>query len=109
MPQKRIRVMDQSYQLALPSLCCNRMVSIINCPVNPKKLESFLQEVEHFAMNEYAQALNQKRGSLLDSTAFNSIAEKLHNYTGLPVAYIKKANLRITGPQFEQTLLSNEK
>ena len=33
---------------------------------------------------------------------------KLHNYTGLPETYIRKANLRVSGPQFEQTLLGDE-
>ncbi|MFZ1799178.1 MAG: hypothetical protein WAU24_04885 [Chitinophagaceae bacterium] len=57
-------------------------------------------------MTEYSQALNQ--GSMLPVTEFNNIAEKLHTYTGLPVEYIRKANLRITGPQFAQTLLGKE-
>ena len=96
---------DQSYQFALPSYAATAWYHH-KLPNRPEKLEPFLKEVENFSMNEYAQALNQ--GSLLDSTAYNNIAEKLHNYTGLPVAYIKKANLRINGPQFEQTLLSDE-
>jgi carboxypeptidase C (cathepsin A) len=32
------------------------------------------------------------------------VAEKLHDYTGLSVAYIKKANLRVSGAQFEHEL-----
>jgi carboxypeptidase C (cathepsin A) len=32
------------------------------------------------------------------------IADALHKYTGLPVDYIRKANLRITGGEFEKTL-----
>src|SRR6185437_7528968 len=36
------------------------------------------------------------------------IADQLHNYTGLPVTYIRKANLRVNGPQFEQALLGKE-
>jgi carboxypeptidase C (cathepsin A) len=68
----------------------------------PADLESFLQEVEQFAMGDYANALEQ--GASLPEDQFNAIAEKLHDYTGLPVAYIKKANLRISGPKFEQQL-----
>jgi carboxypeptidase C (cathepsin A) len=33
------------------------------------------------------------------------VAEKLHEYIGLPVEYILKANLRISGPEFTKTLL----
>jgi len=34
----------------------------------------------------------------------DAIAAKLHAYTGLPVDYIKKANLRIDGGEFEKNL-----
>ena len=33
-----------------------------------------------------------------------AIAEKLHDYTGLPVDYILKADLRINGGEFEKNL-----
>ncbi|HEX5461126.1 MAG TPA: hypothetical protein VFX20_14270 [Steroidobacteraceae bacterium] len=65
-------------------------------------LESFLKEVEQFAMGDYANALEQ--GASLPEDQFDAIAAKLHGYTGLPVAYIKKANLRINGGQFEHEL-----
>ena len=68
----------------------------------PADLESFLKEVEQFAMGDYANALDA--GASLPEDQFNAIAQKLHDYTGLPVAYIKKANLRISGPKFEQQL-----
>ena len=71
----------------------------------PDDLPSFLQEVEQFAMGDYAQALDQ--GASLSADQFNAVAEKLHNYTGLSVAYIKKANLRIGGLQFEHELQSD--
>ena len=96
---------DQSYELALPSFTATAWYHH-KLPNQPEKLEPLLKEVENFAMNEYAQALSE--GSLLDSTAFDNIAEKLYTYTGLPVAYIKKANLRITEGQFGQTLLGDK-
>lgn len=96
---------DLSYELALPSFAATAWYHH-QLPNQPEKLEPLLKEVEHFAMNDYALALN--KGSLLDSVSFNQIAEKLHNYTGLPVTYIRKANLRVSGPQFEQELLAKE-
>jgi carboxypeptidase C (cathepsin A) len=36
------------------------------------------------------------------------VAEKLHEYTGLPVAYFVRANLRVNGGEFEKTLLQDE-
>lgn len=96
---------DLPYILALPSFTATAWYHH-KLPGSPPKLEPVLKEVENFAMNEYALALNQ--GSLLDSVTFEQIVQKLHNYTGLPVTYIRKADLRISGPQFEQTLLGNE-
>ncbi|MGC2673979.1 MAG: hypothetical protein WA299_19110, partial [Candidatus Acidiferrum sp.] len=61
-----------------------------------------LEEVEHFAMGDYAQALGA--GSALTPEQRHAIAAKLHEYTGLPVEYILKADLRINGGEFEKTL-----
>ncbi|HEY8661699.1 MAG TPA: hypothetical protein VIL78_21870 [Hanamia sp.] len=96
---------DLPYILALPSFAATAWYhhKLSN---QTAQLEPFLKEVEHFATNEYTLALG--KGSLLDSVSFNQIAEKLHNYTGLPVNYIRKANLRVSGPQFEQTLLGTD-
>ncbi|MCZ2458264.1 MAG: hypothetical protein LC128_01440 [Chitinophagales bacterium] len=96
---------DLPYELILPSYAATAYYHK-KLPVQPKSLEAFLNEVENFALTDYALALN--KGADLDDAARNSIAEKLHNYTGLPVEYIKKANLRVTGPQFSQTLLGDE-
>ena len=68
----------------------------------PADLQSLLAEVEQFAMGDYARALDQ--GANLSSDDFNAIAQKLHDYTGLPVAYLKKADLRVNGMQFEHEL-----
>ncbi len=96
---------DLPYELALPSFAAVAWYHH-QLPNAPSKLEPFLKEVEQFAMNDYALALN--KGSLLDSNVFNEIAEKLHNYIGLPVEYLRKANLRVSGPQFEQALLGKK-
>ncbi len=96
---------DLPYQLALPTYAAvawyHHMV-----PNRPEKMEPFLKEVEHFAMNDYALALN--KGSLLDAETFNQIAAKLHEYTGLSIDYIKKANLRVEDQQFAHELLTKD-
>src|SRR6185312_963463 len=43
-------------------------------------------------------------GSDLGAADRNAIAAKLHEYTGLPVEYILKADLRIDGGEFRQNL-----
>ena len=68
----------------------------------PDDLRKFLGEVQHFAMGDYSAAL--QAGAALNDKQRNAIAQKLHAYTGLPVAYILKADLRIDGGMFEQNL-----
>jgi carboxypeptidase C (cathepsin A) len=69
-------------------------------------LPSFLNEVEQFAMGDYARAL--AAGSDLGEPERMHVAQKLHEYTGLPVDYILKADLRIDGGEFRQTLQSSD-
>ncbi|MDE2261894.1 MAG: peptidase S10 [Gammaproteobacteria bacterium] len=89
------------YEIMLPTFAATAWYHH-KLPSQPADLQSFLEEVEQFAMGDYAHALDQ--GASLPEDQLNAIAEKLHDYTGLPVAYIKKANLRINGPQFEHEL-----
>ncbi|MGH8202226.1 MAG: S10 family peptidase [Steroidobacteraceae bacterium] len=95
---------DLAYQLALPTYAATAWYH--HKVANPgESLEQLLGEVEQFAMGDYAAAL--RAGSTLSSGQFDAIAAKLHDYTGLPVRYIKKANLRINGSEFEQSLQAN--
>jgi carboxypeptidase C (cathepsin A) len=92
---------DLPYQLALPTYAATAWYHH-KLPGHPPELLPLLREVEHFAMNDYALALQE--GAALTTNQIDAIADKLHQYTGLPVAYIKKANLRIDGGEFEQNL-----
>ena len=74
-------------------------------PDRPAALQPFLEQVQHFALNAYAEALNA--GSALSTKEFDAIAEKLHEYTGLSTAYIEKANLRVTDREFFHHLLAH--
>lgn len=92
---------DLPYELALPTYAATAWYhhKLQNAPA---ELQPLLAEVEHFAMTDYAEAL--EKGSDLPADQRRAIAEKLHDYTGLPVAYIEKAGLRIDGGEFEKTL-----
>ena len=92
------------YELALPSMAATAWYHH-KLPSQPAHLRPFLRTVERFAMGEYADALAQ--GADLSSHARETIAAKLHEYTGLPIAYLQKADLRVTGPQFAHELLSD--
>ena len=93
---------DQPYVLALPSFAATAYYhhKLAN---PPSDLRAFLTEVEQFALSDYTAALQQ--GTALPDAERDRIAAKLHDYTGLPVDYIKKAHLRVNGGEFEQTLL----
>jgi carboxypeptidase C (cathepsin A) len=96
---------DQPYALALPTYAATAFYHH-KLPVQPPALEPFLREVEKFALGEYSSAL--LAGSLLPEKQERAIAEKLHSYTGLPVDYILKANLRVSGGAFSKTLQDAE-
>jgi carboxypeptidase C (cathepsin A) len=89
------------YQLALPTYAASAWYHH-KLPDAPKELAPLLAEVEHFAMTDYAQAL--EAGSSLPAEQRKAIVAKLHQYTGLPVEYIQKAELRISGGEFSKTL-----
>jgi carboxypeptidase C (cathepsin A) len=96
---------DQAYALALPTYAASAFYHK-KLPVQPASLEPFLAEVEQFALGDYMAALLQ--GSELPAARRQALAEKLHGYTGLPVAMLVKANLRVDGGMFEKSLQMDE-
>lgn len=92
---------DLPYQTVLPTYAATAWYHKKLSGEHPD-LEALLAEVEQFAMGDYARAL--AAGSDLSATDRSAIAEKLHQYTGLSVEYILKADLRIDGGEFRQTL-----
>lgn len=96
---------DLPYALALPTYAATAWYHK-KLPQQPAQLEPFLKEVEAFAMGPYRDAL--AKGTDLTADEKQQVADKLHQYTGLPADYWIKANLRVTGPQFEKTLQTGE-
>jgi carboxypeptidase C (cathepsin A) len=96
---------DLPYQLALPTYAATAWYHKKVSP-QPAALEPFLKEVEDFAMGAYAHALAQ--GTDVSDQEKQAVAEKLHGYIGLPVAYLIKANLRVNGGEFEKMLLDDQ-
>jgi carboxypeptidase C (cathepsin A) len=92
---------DLAYQLNLPTYAATAWYHH-KLPEPRPELTALLAEVEHFAMNDYAIALGA--GSALAPEQRSAIVAKLHQYTGLPAAYIEKADLRINGGEFEKNL-----
>jgi carboxypeptidase C (cathepsin A) len=92
---------DLPYEMGLPTYAATAWYHK-KLTTQPAALEPFLAEVEQFAMGPYAHAL--ALGTDLSAEEKQQTAEKLHEYTGLPVAYWIKANLRVNGGEFEKTL-----
>jgi carboxypeptidase C (cathepsin A) len=92
---------DISYQLNLPTYAASAWYHH-KLPEAHPDLKALIGEVEHFAMNDYALAL--EAGSSLPRDQRQVIIEKLHQYTGLSASYIEKADLRINGGEFEKNL-----
>ena len=96
---------DQAYAIALPTYAATAFYhhKLTN---QPAALEPFLKEVEEFALGEYMAALLQ--GAELPESRKQAIAAKLHDYTGLPAAYILKSDLRVSGGAFSKNLRDPE-
>jgi carboxypeptidase C (cathepsin A) len=92
---------DLPYQTVLPTYAATAWYHK-KLPGDHKDLESLLSEVEQFSMGDYGRAL--AAGSDLSPADKSAVAQKLHEYTGLPVEYILKADLRIDGGEFRQNL-----
>jgi carboxypeptidase C (cathepsin A) len=96
---------DLPYELGLPTFAATAWYHK-KLPNQPAALEPFLKEVEEFAMGPYSHAL--ALGTDVSAEEKQQVAEKLHEYIGLPVDYLLKANLRVTGPEFEKNLQDSD-
>ncbi len=96
---------DLAYVMALPTYAATAWYHK-KLPQQPAALEPFLKDVEAFTMGPYSHAL--ALGTDLGAEEKQQVAEKLHEYTGLPVAYLLKANLRVNGGEFEKTLQDDQ-
>ena len=93
---------DMPYLLYLPSYAAvawyhNALAS------RPAQLRPLLQEVERFAMTDYAQAL--LAGGTLAEADRAKMVDRLAQYTGLSKDYLEKADLRVDAAEFEKELL----
>jgi carboxypeptidase C (cathepsin A) len=96
---------DLPYQTSLPTYAATAWYHH-KLPAEHANLETFLTEVEQFAMGDYARAL--AAGAALTDADRAAVAAKLHDYTGLPLEYIQRANLRIDGGEFRKNLQSDD-
>ncbi|HEY2177921.1 MAG TPA: hypothetical protein VGH15_05005 [Caulobacteraceae bacterium] len=97
---------DEAYVVTLPTYAATAWYHNRLPGSRPADLDAFMREVETFANGEYAAAL--QAGAELDPARRQAVAEQLAKYTGLPVAYVLKADLRVNGGMFEKNLQDPE-
>ncbi|MGH8147458.1 MAG: S10 family peptidase [Rhodanobacteraceae bacterium] len=73
----------------------------------PASLSDFVEQARQFADGPYAQALRQ--GNALPKAQLDALAQKMHQFTGLPVEYLERANLRVSGAEFRKELMLPER
>ncbi len=93
---------ERTYPLFIPSYTAVSWYHHV-LPNQPNELEPLLQKVRQFSLGEYNNAL--MKGNALSDSERNTIAEKLHEFTGLSTDYIKKSNLRIEEGKYAQELM----
>jgi carboxypeptidase C (cathepsin A) len=98
--------LDLSYELYLPTMAATAWYHDKLAP-KPADLPAFLTQVRAFALGAYERALDQ--GSRLGAAERDSVAARLHEYTGLPEQYWREANLRVTPDRFQKELLRDER
>jgi carboxypeptidase C (cathepsin A) len=95
---------DMPYVVALPTYAATAWY-FDKVPNRPADLPSFLAQVEHFATTDYQQALI--KGNDLTDAERQKVAQQLAAYTGLPVPYLLKTNLRIEYGAFQKELFGD--
>ena len=93
---------DRPYAVYLPGYAAvawyHHMV-----PSQPTSLEPFLADVRQYAMGPYTAAL--LKGDTLSNEERDAVAQRMHDYIGLPVEYLQQARLRVSENEFAHELL----
>ena len=93
---------DNKYIFYLPSFAAIAWYHH-KLPNRPAHLAAFVQQARRFAAGPYARALWQ--GDRLPRSQRDAVAKQMHRFTGLPVRYLERANLRVTAAHFRKELL----
>lgn len=98
---------DLPYSLFLPTYAATAWYhGRLPEPLQARPLGEVLQEVEAFALGDYALALMQ--GSNLTAERRTEVARTLARYTGLTEAYLERSDLRLEIGRFAKELLRDE-
>jgi carboxypeptidase C (cathepsin A) len=95
---------DEPYWLFLPTEAA--VAAYHHKVAEPADLTAYLASVRAYARGEYAHALSA--GAALPAAERDEVARQLHAFTGLPVDYLVRSNLRVPPERFEKQLLGDE-
>jgi carboxypeptidase C (cathepsin A) len=98
---------DLPYILILPSYT---MIAAYHKKLSPDLMQDLAKtrgDVEHWAMNEYAQAL--AKGDAISAQERQSTIDQMSRYTGLKKDFLDQANLRVDVAQLTHNLLLDQK
>lgn len=93
---------DIAYATGLPTYAATAAYHN-QLPEKPANLEAFLAQVREFAGTEYLTALF--KGDSLSDAETAAVAAKLHRFTGLSEAYLRRSHLRVPVDHFLKELL----
>ena len=93
---------DLAYATCLPTYAATAYYHN-QLPEKPANLEAFLAEAREFAATEYLTALF--RGDSLSDAETAAVAAKMHRFTGLSEAYLRRSHLRVPADHFLKELL----
>lgn len=97
---------DQPYIFYLPTYATSAWYYHKLSPeLQSMSVSELAQKVKTFAEGPYAHALFE--GNSITEGDKMKILEKLHDYTSLPVAYLKRANMRVPAGRFFKLLLAD--
>jgi carboxypeptidase C (cathepsin A) len=98
---------DLGYVLTLPTYTMIAAYHHKLAPELTQDLAKTRQEVEHWALNDYAQAL--QKGDALTPQERQAVIDTLSRYTGLSKLFIDQSNLRVDVRGFTHNLMAQEK
>ena len=80
--------------------------ALLEADVSLEVVKAFVEQARQFADGPYATAL--RVGNTLSKARLDALAQKMHDFTGLPLDYLERANLRVSASQFRKELMLPE-
>ncbi|MBU6166768.1 MAG: peptidase S10 [Alphaproteobacteria bacterium] len=94
---------DQNYLTLFPGYAATAWYHGTLPGAKPADLDGFVNEVRAWVSGPYAAAL--AKGSAIGAAEMDAVARQMHAYTGLPIDFLKRAQLRVDLPHFQTELL----